>query len=548
MKKLLLLLVVVAMVAALFTGCGGGKSAGLVLNWGSEPPDLDPQTSTDQVSFWIINATLEGLARQNAAGEPEPGLAKSWDISEDGLTYTFHLRDAKWSDGSPITAGDFEYAWKRAIDPATAAEYAYQMYHIKNAMEVNTGVDAEGNETTLTLDDVGINVLDDKTLEVTLERPTVFFLSLTSFITYVPAQKAAVEQWGEEYATDADKMVYSGPFVVSDWTHEQELVLTKNEDYWDAKNVKLPSVTGYMITEENTEVQMYDTDEMDILAVGPNFLEQYKDTPEYQALPQATTWYLMFNVNDTYFGNFKIRKAFSMATDSQTYVNEIRQGLGAVATQFTPPTMAGKEGSANFAVDVEAAIADGMPAMPQYDPAAAVALLDEGLAEIGMTKEDLAAECTIVGGDSDSWTTILQFLQGQWEQNLGVRLEIEQMTFAERLERYDNGTYGITYAGWGGDYNDALTFMDMWVTDGGNNDSYWSNAEYDGYIDTAINGQGDERIEAMVQAEGLLAAELPIYPLYWPTRSFVQRDYVHDVVRLPVGADTEFKWASVDEH
>ena len=192
MKKLLLLLVVVAMVAALFTGCGGGKSAGLIMNWGSEPPDLDPQTTTDQVSFWILNATLEGMTRQNPQGEPVPGLAEKWDISDDGLTYTFHLRNAKWSDGTAITAQDFEYAWKRAIDPATAAEYSYQMYHIKNAMEVNTGVDADGNETTLTLDDVGVKALDDKTLQVVLERPTVFFLSLTSFITYVPAQKAAV--------------------------------------------------------------------------------------------------------------------------------------------------------------------------------------------------------------------------------------------------------------------------------------------------------------------------------------------------------------------
>ena len=342
-------------------------------------------------------------------------------------------------------------------------------------------------------------------------------------------------------------MVYSGPFVVSDWQHEQELTLSKNEDYWDAKSVKLPSVTGFMITEENTEVQMYETGEMDILAVGPNFLDQYKDSPEYQALPQATTWYLQFNNEDKYFSNFKIRKAFAQATDAQTYVNEIRQGLGEVATQFTPPTMSGTSESANFAKDVEKAIEDGMAAMPGYDPVAAAGLLDEGLAEVGATKEDLMADCTIVGGDSDAWTTILQFLQAQWEQNLGVRLEIEQMTFAERLERYNQGTFQITYAGWGGDYNDPLTFMDMWVTGGGNNDSYWSSSEYDALIDTAINGQGDERIEAMVQAEGILAEELPIYPLYWPVRSFVQRDYVHDVARMPVGADLEFKWATVDE-
>ena len=538
MKKLLLLLVVVAMVAALFTGCGGGKSIGLAYNWRSEPPDLDPQLSTDQVSFWILNATLEGLVRLNPDGSVGDGLAESWDISDDGLTYTFYLRDAKWSDGADITAEDFEYAWKRAIDPATASEYAYQMYHIKNAMEVNTG--AEG----VTLDDVGVSALDEKTLEVELVRPTSFFLSLTSFITYLPAQKAAVEQWGEEYGTEADKMVYSGPFVVSDWQHEQELTLTKNEDYWDADTVQLPEVKGIITDDENTQVQMYESGDLDVMDVGATFLDQYKDSPEYSSLPQATTWYLMFNMQDKYFSNLNIRKAFSMATDRQAYVDQIRKGLGVVPTQYTPSSMTGKGGK-SFSENVAEA---GVTSLPEYDVEEANRLLEEGLAEIGATKEELVDECTLVGQTGDAWTTYVEFLQGQWEQNLGVRLEIEQMSFAERLERYNQGTYQITYAGWGGDYNDPLTFMDMWITDGGNNDSYWSNADYDAAIQTAIEGEGDERIDAMVEAEGILAEELPIYPVIWPARSFVQKPYVHDIARFPVGADTEFKWAYVDEH
>lgn len=543
MKKLLLLLVVVAMVAAMFTGCGGGKSAALAYNWQSEPPDLDPQTSTDQVSFWILNATLEGLVRLNPDGSVGDGLAKSWDISDDQTTYTFHLRDAKWSDGTAVTANDFEYAWKRAIDPATAAEYAYQMYVIKNAMEVNIGVDADGNKTTLTLDDVGVKATDDKTLVVELEQPTSFFLSLTSFITYLPAQKAALDQFGDEYGTEMDKMVYSGPFVISEWTHEQSLTLAKNENYWDAKTVKLPEIKGIITDDENTQAQLYDSGQLDVMGVGATFLEKYKDSDEYNSIAQAVTWYLMFNCEDKYFGNLKIRKAFAMATDRQAYVDQIRKGLGAVPTQYTPSSMAGKGGK-SFAENVADA---GVTILPVYDPDEAKRLLDEGLAEVGATKEDLQADCTLLGQTGDAWTTYVEFFQAQWEQNLGVRLDIEQMSFAERLERYNQGTYQITYGGWGGDYNDPMTFMDMWVTGGGNNDSYWSDADYDAAIDIAKTGQGDERIDAMVEAEGILAEQLPIYPIIWPARSFVQKPYVHDIARFPVGADTEFKWANVNK-
>jgi oligopeptide transport system substrate-binding protein len=512
------------------------SSQGIVVNWGAEPPDLDPQTSTDQVSFWILNATLEGLVRQNPDGSVGAGLAESWDISSDQCTYTFHLRDAKWSDGTPVTAGDFEYAWKRAIDPATASEYAYQMYYIVNAAGVNNG--AKG----VTLDDVGVRALDDKTLEVVLEQPTPFFLSLTSFITYLPAQQEAVERWGDDYGTELDKMVYCGPFVVSKWNHEQELTLAKNEQYWDADSVRLAEIKGLMIDDENTVVQMYESGELDIMAVGATFLDKYIDSSEYNSMPQAVTWYLMFNCQDKYFSNLKIRKAFSMATDRQTYVDQIRMGLGALPTQFTPGNMAGKGGKM-FMENVANA---GVTSMPGYDPVIANQLLDEGLREIGATRRDLQRDCTIVGGEGDVWTTYLQFLQGQWEQNLGVRLRIESMSFAERLDRYDQGTYQITYAGWGGDYNDPMTFMDMWVTGGGNNDAWWSDAAYDAAIETAKKGQGDARIDAMVQAEGILAEQLPIYPVIWPTRSYVQKSYVHDVVRLPVGADTEFKWAWVE--
>ncbi len=507
----------------------------LRVNWQSEPPDLDPQTSTDQVSFWIINAVYDGLVRTQPDGTTPKGsgLAEDWTISDDGLTYTFKLKDAKWSDGTPITAQDFEYAWFRAIDPEVASEYSYQFYHIKNAEAFNTGEITDKNE-------VGIKALDEKTLEVVLERPTPFFLSLTSFITYIPAQKAAVEKFGEEFASAPDKMVYSGPFMIETWDKEQKLNLVKNPSYWDADTVKLERIEGDMIADNNTRINLYETGELDLTGVPAEFLSKYKDTPEFASAADATTWYLQFNIEDEYFSNLNIRKAFMYASDRQSYVDNVLADGSVVAGGLTPPLLAGKDGK-DFAENRG-------NLYPEFDPAKAKEYFETGLKELGITKEEFAKHASFIGGDSTWWSRTMQALQQMWKDNLGVELKIEQMTFAMRLERYDKKDYGISIAGWGGDYNDAMTFMDLFVSGGGNNDAYYANPEYDALIKSAMNGSGDERIDAMLQAENLLAEELPIYPLFHPARIFVQRDYVKDVARFAVGADTDYKWAYILEH
>jgi oligopeptide transport system substrate-binding protein len=458
-------------------------------------------------------------------------LAEDWEISDDGLEYTFNLRDANWSDGTPITAEDFAYAWLRVLNPDTAAQYAYQLYHIKNAEAYNTGELTDPSQ-------VGIEVVDEKTLKVTLERETPFFLSLMSFITYVPAQKAAVEKFGEDYALEADQMVYSGPFVIESWAHEDSLVLAKNPNYWDADTVKLDKIVGTMITENNTRMQMYDNGELDIAGVPAEFLDRYIDSPEYVSQTQATTWYLQFNMDDEWFSNPKMREAFALATDAETYVNVVQNGLGQVAEGHTPPSMPGANGKSFGETRTSE--------LPGYDPEEAARLFEEALEEEGITKEEFEEKVTIVAGEGDTWSKIAQFFQSQWKDTLGVELFIEQMSFAMRLDRYNTGTYQITYAGWGGDYNDPLTFMDMWVTDGGNNDANYSNAEYDALIKEAITGSGDRRYEAMAEAEAILAEELPIYPMYHPSRNLVIKPKVKGLASYPVGSDYDFKWTYIE--
>ncbi|KKH68526.1 hypothetical protein DU75_09130, partial [Methanosarcina mazei] len=192
----------------------------------------------------------------------------------------------------------------------------YQFYHIKNA-------EAYYNKEITDINEVGIKALDEKTLQVELERPTPFFLSLTSFITYIPAQKAAVEQFGEEFASAPDKMVYSGPFMVEEWTREQKLVMVKNPNYWDADTVKLERIEGDMITDNNTRINLYETGGLDTTGVPSEFMEKYRDTPEFDSLAEATTWYLQFNMEDKYFSNENIRKAFAFATDRKSFVDNV---------------------------------------------------------------------------------------------------------------------------------------------------------------------------------------------------------------------------------
>ncbi|WIV11891.1 peptide ABC transporter substrate-binding protein [Proteiniborus sp. MB09-C3] len=507
----------------------------LRVNWGSDPPDLDPQTTTDQVSMWITNAIYDGLVRTQPDGSTPKGsgLAEDWTISDDELIYTFKLKDAKWSDGTPITAYDFEYAWFRAIDPEVAAEYAYQFYHIKNAEEFNTKKITDKNE-------VGIKALDEKTLQVELVRPTVFFLGLTSFVTYVPAQKAAVEKYGEEFASAPDKMVYSGPFVIELWEREQKLVLAKNPNYWDADTVKLERIEGDMIKENNTIVNLYDTGELDVIVVPPEFLTTYHNTPEFGSAADSTTWYFQFNMDDKYYSNINIRKAFAYGADRQAFVDKVLANGSIVAGGLTPPLLAGKDGK-DFAEN------RGDLTAP-FDPVKAKEYLETGLKELGITKEELQKHSSIVAGNTTTWSRISQAFQQMWKDNLGIELKIEEMEFAMRLERYNKKDYTISLAGWGGDYNDPMSFMDLFVTDGGNNDAYYSNPDYDAYIKKAIEGEGDERIDAMLEAEKLLVKDLPIYPVYHPARIYVQREYVKDIIRFAVGCDTEYKWAYIVEH
>lgn len=540
--KLLSLLLVFVLVGSLaLTACGGedngstdeGKDDSsskelaeeqvLKMNWNSEPPSLDPQISQDATSSRILNDTLEGMVRLDEEGVPKEGsaMAETWEVNEDGTEYVFNLRDANWSDGEPVTAADFEYSWKRALDPETASTYAFMLYAIKNAEAYNSG-DIDN------ADEVGITAEDEKTLKVTLERPDPTFLSKLQNSTFLPAREDKVKEWGEKYASEVEYLMSNGPFKVVEWEHENKLVMEKNPDYWNAENVKLERVEGIMVNDPNTIMNLYETGELDWINVPSQYIEQYKD--KLNTYPEASTFYYTFNTENEFFKNAKIRKAFSVAVDRNKIQEARTQGVVPPAWAFVPPGMPGPEGSTFREANGELLKDLGNGASAEE----AKKLLEEGLEEIGKTVEDMNG-IKFLTFDSENSLQRAQIWQQYWKENLGVEVGIDTATFKVKIDRENKKDFAMSYSGWIGDYNDPMTFMDMWVTDGPQNTAGWSNEEYDELIKTAqTTNDSEERMNAMLEAEKILMEELPVAPQDHSVAVLLENPKLKGVVRLPL--------------
>lgn len=536
MHRLMQIIIATLVISVLITSCGksinkvssSSTKQVLRISLNNDPPMLDPQKATDMTSFEVLNAVFDGLVRidKNGIVKKGSGLAKDWTISPDKLIYTFYLKDnIKWSDGNPITAQDFEYSWKRALDPNTASEYAYIMYPIKNAEEYNSGK-ASAN-------DVGIKALNSKTLKVTLERPTPYFLQLTSFITYLPVEKSLVEKAGDKLASTPDELVYSGPFKLKKWVHEQSLTLVKNNDYWDKSNVKLSEVDIDIIRDQNTLVQNYDSGRYDTINITSDLIDKYKGQVKYS--PSGSVDFVTFNNTNKIFKNENIRKAFCLAIDREQLTKNVLKDGSLPAYGIVPFGTPGENG------DYRKEVGN----LFKENTGTAKELLKKGMNELNITS---LPEITLLASDTASGKKISQALQEYWKNNLGVNVNIQNMAFKVRLQKIKNKQYDLAFDDWFADYNDPMTFLDMWVTNGGNNDSGFSNSEYDNLIKEAQNTPDAKlRMNDMKKAEGILIDKMSIAPLYFPSISYVQKDYVQGYIRHPVGASDEWKWVSIEK-
>lgn len=536
-KRLTMAVTWLVALSLLIAGCGGVQTGAqdaekgfdqnqeLNMTFAAEPPSLDPSLAADAYSFDILNNVMEGLYRLNKDNKPEPAIASGVDISEDKTTYTFTLREANWSNGDAVTAQDFEYSWKRTLNPETKSEYAYILYPIKNAEAYNTG--------EASADDVGVKALDEKTLEVQLERPIPYFLSLTTFGTYLPQNQSAVEEFGEKYGSEADQTVYNGPFVVSEWKHEQSIQLKKSETYWDRNAVRLETVNLNIVKDTATGVNLYTGNQVDVAELSSSLAEAFQKSPEYLPFTGAISQHLVFNTSNEFLSNQKIRKAISYAIDRESLVKITKDG-SEPSFAFVPPTILTSDNQVFREVS-----ADGH----QFNPQEAQRLLKEGLQELGISDPP---RLTLLSYDDERRQHAV-FMQEQLRNNLGLEVQINPKPFKQKLDLELAGDFEITYAGWAADYNDPQSFLDMWVSDGPYNWADWSNKEYDELIKSAIgNPSNEERTQNFVQAEKLLSEEAPIAPILYKGKIFLQKQYVKNVYRHPVGSELTLKWAYLD--
>ena len=529
-KRFLTLVSVFLLLAMVITGCTpktdapAGDNAGkpaekkiLRTNNSSEPGTLDPTLAQGTHESWVLDHIFEGLMKKGQDGTIVPGMAKEYTLADDGVTYTFTLRDdIKWSDGKPVTANDFEYTWKRALDPELAAYYAYQFYYIKGAEAYNTGAGS--------VDDVAVKALDEKTLEVVLQAPAAYFLELTSFYTYFPVSKEVVSA-NADWAKEPSTYVSNGPFKLTEWEHNAKILIEKNENYYDAANVKLDGVEFSILDDENTAWQKYEGGEYDFLTPLPQaVVAQLKADGSNELVigGDLATYYYNFNSKVKPFNNAKVRKALSMAIDRQTIVDKVSQG-GQLPAEGVIPFGMLDENNKEYR--------DSVGKLVEFNVEEAKKLLEEGLAEEGMTVADMS-QFSILYNTQEGHKKIAQAIQEMWRNNLGVEVQVENVDFQVKLDREKSGDFSISRAGWIGDYIDPMTFIDLWTSTGEFNDAKFSDARYDELVATAKSTADQKvRFDAMREAEKILMDNMPIAPIYFYTQPYAQKSYVTGVTK-----------------
>ncbi|MDR7482296.1 MAG: peptide ABC transporter substrate-binding protein [Armatimonadota bacterium] len=421
-------------------------------------------------------------------------MAERWEVSRDGLTWTFFLRAARWSNGQPVTAADFEYAWKRVLDPKLASEYAYQLYYIKNGKAYNTGKIADPAQ-------VGVKARDARTLVVTLESPTPFFGDLLSFHTLMPVPRAVVAAT-PTWASRADTFVGNGPFVLKEWTRQNRIVVEKNPRYWDAARIKLQRIEFAMIEAESTALAQYEAGQLDGSSNVPVAdIPRPQKTGDFKAMPYIGTYYYLFNTTRKPLDDVRVRKALAYAINRTLITARITRAGEKPATAFVPP------GIVVAGTDFRQA---GGALAPVYDPATARKLL----AEAGFPAGRGFPTLTILYNTSQRHKTIAEAIQEMWRQTLGIQVNLTNQEWKVYLQSRQQSNFDIARAGWIGDYRDPKTFLDMFFTGSSFNEGRWSNPAYDRLIEaTTKTADQAARMKAFHEAERIPMQEMPLAPI-----------------------------------
>ena len=496
---------------------------------------MDPSLATDESSFIYLAATMEGLYRLDENTQPSPGIATNHKVSADGLTWTFTLReDAVWSNGKSVTAHDFVYAWQRAVNPETGSEYGPYMMNgvIKNATAVSKG--------ELPVEELGVKVDGDFTLVVQLENPTPYFETLTTFGTFFPLNKSFVEEKGDSFATSSENLLANGPYTIANWSSTgNSWELVKNEEYWDAETVKMDKLTFQVVKDPQTALNLYEEGTVDRMDLTSDLVDQYGTSDDYSVSSDTFVYFLKFNKTTTdALANKNIRAAISRAFDKEALVNEILNNgsiaaNGLVPADFTPIPETGE--------DFREISGD----LVTYDLEAAQDFWAKGLKELGTD----TVELEFLSDDDETTKVLIQYIANQLSTNLeGLTVNIKRVPKEQRLDLDTAMDYELQLSRWGPDFLDPYTFMNLWVTDGGNNLTGYSSKEYDKLVsETATTLATDyvARYNNFLEAEKVLFEDAAIAPVYQSSRAQLISPRVEGVFVNPFGATYEYKWADV---
>ncbi len=510
-------------------GATGQGADSLKVHIDVEVASMDPQIATDGTSFEVLAAVTEGLFSVDDAGSPIKALAENVEKSEDGLKYTITLKDAKWTNGTPVTANDFVFAWRRLVDPKVASEYAFivGIAGIKNADDIAAG--------KMDLDQLGVTAKDDKTLEVELDTPVPFFESLMSFPSFLPVNEEFFNQCGDSFATSPDTILCNGPFKITSYEPAATTIeLVKNEDYWDAGAVSLSGIKYQVIKDAQQTMLAYQNGDLDVATLSGEQVEQFQADSEFNNIMAGYLWYISPNQNVAGLENENLRKAIAMSFDKTAIVNNILKD-GSIVADFAVPTLlaTGPDGK-DFR--------EGSKTYLSYDKAKALEYFEKAKSELG--KDSFAY--TMIVEDTEAAQNVAQFIQAEIQTTLpGVTINLEVMPKKNRVERLQDGTFELGLTRWGPDYADPMTYLDMWTTDSSNNYGFWSNPDYDAVIQSAKKGElaldVEKRWEALKEAEGVVMDEAVIFPVYQKGNAVMIKSNVSGIEFHSVGINRVFK-------
>jgi oligopeptide transport system substrate-binding protein len=530
-RKLWAVLLTLALLFTLTAGCGkAGSGANEQLfryALEAEPATLDPAKSTAIPESLVELQIFEGLTRLDAKDQPVPGVAEKWEVSPDGLKYIFHLRaNAKWSNGEPVTAHDFAFAWKRALSPEVASENAYMLFPLKNGQAYN--------EKKATADQVGVKVIDDHTLEVTLEKPTAYFLSLAAFHAFYPVHQQTVTASPDKWANEVNTLIGNGPFKISNWVHSGKIEFAKNDQYWDTAAVKLIKMEWPISDSQTTRLAMLENSQVDMM-VEPPVVEHDRLTQAglLKISPYLGLYYYVFNTQKAPFDNVQVRKAFAQAINRDLLVKNVIKGGKKPAYAWVAPGLTNpatgkdfREEGGNYALE---------------DAAQAKKLL----AGAGYADGSGLPPVTLLFNTGELHKAIAEAVQEMWKQNLGVSVTLTNQESKVFLESRNQGDFQVARASWVGDYADPMTFMDVFKDP--DNDAKYNNPAYNRLIEQAQSTNDQQvRMQAMHAAEKILFDDAVIIPIYYTTQPFVAKPYVKGYFWSVLGL-ADFKTAYIEK-